>query len=166
MSPVKARSKTAAEKAENVTPSKAPPNRWKLLKAEHKGGDDKDSFQDVTDESYLSPWSPAKKSEQKVLYPPTEDEQIVDAALLNFPRAVTIVHPRVCLRWCLARKILQFVCNAESHGGVGYQARTDGYVRGPNRSAAYAIVEVKPCVRNHLPNTRWQETAQMAAWIW
>jgi hypothetical protein len=176
VSAVKTRSMTVAE---NATPSKAPPNRSKFLNAEHEGGggggggdddddddDDRDSFQNVNDESYLSPWSAAKKSEQKVLYPPTEDEQIVNAALLSFLTAVTIAHPRVCLRWCLARKVLQFVCNAENGRASKYQARTDGYLRGANRSTAYGIVEVKPYIRAHVPNTRWQETAQMAAWIW
>jgi hypothetical protein len=95
----------------------------------------------------VSPWSPAKKDEQKVLYPPTEDEQIVNTALLNFLTAVTIAHPSVRLRWCVARKALQFDCKNEIHGAVTYQARTDGYLRGHNHSTAYAIIEVKPFIR-------------------
>jgi len=128
--------------------------------------EDDDDNQNVTEESILSPLSPAKKDEQKVFYPPTEDEQIVNAALLNFLTVVTIAHPDVCLRWCLARRSLQFVCNTRNREAVKYQARTDGYLRGLNQSPAYAIVEVKPHIRAKRPHTRWQETAQMAAWIW
>jgi len=39
----------------------------------------------------------SQKGDQKVLYPPTEDEQIVNAALLNFLTVVTIAHPDACL---------------------------------------------------------------------
>src|SRR5271156_2624486 len=101
----------------------------------------------------------SQKGDQKVLYPPTEDEQIVNAALLNFLTVVTIAHPNVCLRWCSARRALQFVCNAPNRGAVKYQARTDGYLRGLKQSQAYAIVEVKPYIREENPRTRWQETA-------
>jgi hypothetical protein len=113
----------------------------------------------------MLPWSAARKGDQKVLYPPTEDEQIVNAALLNFLTVLTITHDDVCLRWCLARKNLHFACHDEKYGVVKYQARTDGYLRGQRHSTAYAIVEVKPFIRANKPNTRWQETAQMAAWI-
>jgi hypothetical protein len=64
--------------------SKALVNHWKFL----------DDDKDLVDESTLSAWFPDKKGEQKVLYPPTQDEQIVNAALLNFLTLVTIAHPR------------------------------------------------------------------------
>jgi hypothetical protein len=158
VSPPKTRSMTAAEKAQNATPSKPPTNLRKFLNIEHD--DDEDSFQDDPDTSYLSPWTPAKKGEQKILYPPTQDEQIVNAALLNFLAVVTIAHPHTRLRWCLAHKVLKFVCKAAQ-----YEARTDGYLRGQNHSTAYAIVEAKPYIRENAVHTLWQETAQMAAWI-
>jgi hypothetical protein len=158
---------SARGRARNTTPSRAPANLSRFLNAkegeEKEDGDDDD--RDCLQESNLSPWSPAKKCEQKVLYPPTEDEQIVNAAPLNFLTVVTIAHPGVCLRWCLSRKVLQFACNTENGGPVGYQARTDGYLRGVDHSTAYKIVEVKPYIRANRPDTRWQETAQMAAWI-
>jgi hypothetical protein len=65
----------------------------------------------------------------------------------------------------LARKQLKFACHDEEYGDAEYEARTDGYLRGQNHSTAYANVEVKPYVRANKPHTRWQETAQMAAWI-
>jgi hypothetical protein len=161
---IKTRGMTAAEKAQNTTPSKAPTNFRNFFNDEEEDDDEEDD-QNVADESFISPLSPAKRSEQKVFYPPTEDEQIVNAALLNFLTVVTIAHPDVCLRWCLARKILKFVCKAGNGGAVGYQARTDGYLRGPSHSPTYAIIEVKPYIRAEKPQTRWQETAQMAAWV-
>lgn len=163
VSPIKTRSMTAREEYQNVTPSKAPANRQKIPNVEYGDSDDDN---DDGNKPNLSPWTPAKKSEQTVLYPPTEDEQIVNAALLNFLTLVTIAHPDVCLRWCLGRKAVQFVCEAENSGAVGYEARTDGYLRGMSYPSAYAIVEVKPYVRANKVHTRWQETAQMAAWIW
>jgi hypothetical protein len=166
VSPRKTRSMTLAEKLRNITPSKNPTNRRKFYNAEHEDSDDDEDWPQKAAASHnMSPWSAAKKGEQKVLYPPTEDEQIVNTALLNFLTAVTIAHPSACLRWCLARKTLQFDCKNENHGAITYQARTDGYLRGPNHSTAYAIIEVKPFVRDNTPHTRWQETAQMAAWI-
>jgi len=162
VSPPKTRSMAAAEKAQDATPSKPPKTLRKFLNTEHEDDDDDDkySFQDDADTSYLSPWTPAKKGEQKVLYPPTQDEQIVNAALLNFLAVVTIAHPHTRLRWCLAHKVLKFVCKAAQ-----YEARTDGYLRGQNHSTAYAIVEAKPYIRESAVHTLWQETAQMAAWI-
>ena len=147
----KTRSMTAREKAqkegEMATPSKVRADQKQYLP------------------QGMSPWSAARKADQKVLYPPTEDEQIVNVALLNFLTVLTIAHDDVCLRWCLARKNLHFVCRDEKYGDVKYQARTDGYLRGHRHSTPYAIVEVKPFIRADKPNTRWQETAQMAAWI-
>jgi hypothetical protein len=148
VSPPKTRSMTAREKAPQATPSKVRADQQHIL-----------------DDKWSSPFSAAKMGDQKVLYPPTEDEQIVNVALLNFLTAVTITHSDVCLRWCLARKILKFVCNGDNNEEIEYEARTDGYLRGDNDSTPYAIVEVKPYIRSSMPNTRWQETAQMAAWI-
>ena len=172
VSPRKTRSMTVLEKSQNTTPSKPTLSFYeRFLKTKRKDGehedgdDDEDSLKDETAAPMLSPWSAAKKGDQKVWHPPTEDEQIVNAALLNFLTAVTIAHPDACLRWCLARRVLQFVCKDETHGEVKYQARTDGYLRGQNHSPTYAIVEVKPYIRTNTARTIWQETAQMAAWI-
>ena len=156
VSPPKTRSVTAREKAqkegEMATPSKVRAGQQDLLNNKWIS-------------PLSSPWSAAKKGDQKVLYPATEDEQIVNVALLSFLSAVTIAHSDVCLRWCLARKILHFICRDETSGKGQYEARTEGYLRGENDSTPYAIVEVKPFIRESEPKTRWQETAQMAAWI-
>jgi hypothetical protein len=166
VSPRKTRSMTAIEEAQNATPSRPPANPQKFLNAKNEDDDsDEDYLQDETAISMLSRLSPARKGEQRVLYPPTEDEQIVNAALLNFLTVVVIAQPHACLRWCLARKQLKFACHDEEYGAAEYEARTDGYLRGQNHSTAYAIVEVKPYLRADKPHTRWQETAQMAAWI-
>jgi hypothetical protein len=75
----KTRSMTLAERLRNITPSKKPTNQRKFHNAEHEDSDDEeDRSQEAAASSSISPWSAAKKDEQKVLYPPTR--------VLNKPR--------------------------------------------------------------------------------
>ena len=107
-----------------------------------------------------SPESPANAAETL----PSEDEQIVNMALILFLDAVTIYHPTVRMggsdspRWTIKRLQLKF--------GT-WEARTDGFLRMANdKHKIRAILETKPYVRQRDPNgIQRQESAQMAAWI-
>lgn len=108
----------------------------------------------------LYPESPANPAESL----PSEDEQIVNTALMLFLDNVTIYHPNVKAegssspRWTMKR--LQLKCGS-------WEARTDGFLRmGSDGSKVRAILETKPHVRTRsLDAIQKQESAQMAAWI-
>ncbi|KAF1989303.1 hypothetical protein K402DRAFT_269534 [Aulographum hederae CBS 113979] len=98
----------------------------------------------------------------------TEDEQIVNTALLLFLNALTI-HSRslapIGADWTLHRR--PFVLT-DSSKLKAYEACVDGYLRTKKSpAAASAIIEVKPFLRSGQKGDaiRMQETAQMAAWI-
>lgn len=92
-------------------------------------------------------------------YPKTKDEQIVNAALIDFLNAF-VIHFDLSVSWTLYRK--PFTAGFE-HGS--FEARTDGCLEGVG-SGVYAIVEVKPMLRDrHLIPILMQESAKMVAWI-
>ncbi|MCJ1464763.1 hypothetical protein MMC07_003376 [Pseudocyphellaria aurata] len=109
----------------------------------------------------LYPETPAKSAESLA----SEDEQIVNMALLLSLDSVTIYHPSVKAeissspRWTMQR--LQLKCGK-------WEPRTDGFLQvGSDGSKTRAIVETKPRVRNVNPlGLQKQEGAQMAAWIY
>jgi hypothetical protein len=95
-------------------------------------------------------------------YPPTNDEQIVNVALVLLLNAVTI-HFILNADWTFHRKAFQ-IGNKKS--GKGFEARVDGLLRRLSDDKVVAILEVKPCVRRkQSASIRMQESAQMAAWI-
>lgn len=108
-----------------------------------------------------SPESPANAAENL----PSEDEQIVNMALILFLDCVTTHHPKVIKggsnspSWTMKRLQLKF---------GSWEARTDGYLRTPgDKEQVMAILETKPYVRQHnLDGIQKQESAQMAAWIY
>ncbi|KAI1127192.1 hypothetical protein F5Y10DRAFT_243355 [Nemania abortiva] len=64
-------------------------------------------------------------------------------------------------RWTVQRQSLILGVGGEKV----YEARVDGVLRSRGGEVK-AIVEVKPCTRSSKPKEiRWQEAAQMAAWI-
>ena len=89
---------------------------------------------------------------------PSEDEQIVNIALILWLQTLVMFHPRIqseCLKWSVKR--LKFAFGE-------WEARTDGCLR-KNREVK-AIVEVKPYARSDYEDTiQKQESAQMASWI-
>lgn len=117
--------------------------------------------------------SPAKAAENS----PSEDEQIVNMALILFLDSVTIYHSKVIEggsnspRWTIKRLQLEFGKRKVMTDGqldcVKWVARTDGYLRmASDKDEVRAILETKPFVRNRrLAEIQKQETAQMAAWI-
>jgi hypothetical protein len=91
----------------------------------------------------------------------TEDEQIVNTALVNFLKAIVEHFPSVTSTWTIHRKVYK-----ARFSNTEYEARTDGYLRGKGDSDARALIEVKPCLRRtNALKTRMQESAQMVAWL-
>ncbi|OJJ68271.1 hypothetical protein ASPBRDRAFT_210162 [Aspergillus brasiliensis CBS 101740] len=104
--------------------------------------------------------SPGPSEIQNQMYPQTEDEQIVNSALVDFLNALSIHFPEAC-DWTLHRK--SFKAEFEH---ASYEARTDGYLKGGTSGKARALIEVKPMLRDkkRIPICM-QEAAQMVAWI-
>ena len=93
----------------------------------------------------------------------TSDEQIVNDALLHLLKALTMNVPGVSCRWSSARAPFERV----RFGDNSFVARIDGYLQGLGVPDIFAIVEVKPQIRDRTnrPALYWQETAEMVAWI-
>ncbi|KIX04749.1 uncharacterized protein Z518_05619 [Rhinocladiella mackenziei CBS 650.93] len=104
--------------------------------------------------------SPITKDRRRE-YPPTNDEQTVNSALVDFLEALTIRHVENA-SWNIERKAFELGDKKDE----GYEARVDGLLRRQSDGRVLAILEVKPCVRcHHQVDIRMQESAQMAAWI-
>jgi hypothetical protein len=76
-------------------------------------------------------------------YPPANDEQIVNVALVLLLNAVTM-HFVPNADWTFHRRAFQ-IGNKKS--GKGFEARVDGFLRRLSDDKVMAILEVKPCVR-------------------
>ncbi|PGH14494.1 hypothetical protein AJ79_02987 [Helicocarpus griseus UAMH5409] len=94
------------------------------------------------------------------LYPQTEDEQIVNLALILFLNSIAAHCTHAKADWTPVRKISQTQLRNAS-----FEARTNGFLRGPDNSVE-AIVEVRPRVRSiRTLAIQIQEAAQMVSWI-
>ena len=112
-------------------------------------------------QSKVIPISPRHRGDWRELYPKSNDEEIVNVALLSFLKAL-IVFSFTFARWTNARPMYR----VNLANGTYYQARTDGCLRGLRTDRTRAIVEVKPVTRDSaLIAISQQEGAQMAAWI-
>ena len=109
-----------------------------------------------------TPASLVSEDLQKMMYPPTKDEQIVNVALVVFLNALTIHFSTIkrC-EWTMHRKA--FVSKFEE---AKFESRTDGYLD-DGKGNAYALVEVKPIARTSASQSQiqMQEGSQMAGWI-
>jgi hypothetical protein len=76
-------------------------------------------------------------------YPPANDEQIVNVALVLLLNAATM-HFVPNADWTFHRRAFQ-IGNKKS--GKGFEARVDGFLRRLSDDKVMAILEVKPCVR-------------------
>ncbi|KAJ5962125.1 hypothetical protein N7501_007066 [Penicillium viridicatum] len=96
---------------------------------------------------------------ERVLYPPTKDEQIVNTALIVFLNALN-THFDFYSNWTLHRKP-----SVAAFENAQFEARADGYLDSPGGKTR-AIVEVKPTLRSrHSLPIQMQESDQMVAWI-
>ncbi|KAJ5819122.1 hypothetical protein N7474_004713 [Penicillium riverlandense] len=97
-----------------------------------------------------------------VRWTPTRDEQIVNTALLEYLNALTVNIPEVQCDWSSARLAFK-----AEFGQAHMEARTDGFLKGEGMEEAFAILEVKPRVRDREgdPAIQYQESAQMVGWI-
>ncbi|PKY02228.1 hypothetical protein P168DRAFT_329186 [Aspergillus campestris IBT 28561] len=120
------------------------------------------SSDDESDSRGPTPAILVPKDVQKLMYPPTKDEQIVNAALVIFLNALTIHFPIIerC-EWTMHRQAFVSIFEeAES------ESRTDGYLD-DGKENPYALIEVKPITRTLASQSRiqMQEGSQMAGWI-
>lgn len=91
----------------------------------------------------------------------TGDEQVVNVALHSFLVAITRHREATEPSWVIERKAFVF----GDQKGKAFEARVDGYLRGP-KNECLAIYEVKPSLRrDDQKRIQMQESAQMAAWI-
>ena len=96
-------------------------------------------------------------------FPPSEDEQIVNAALLELLKglAITIPAPSMKCSWTISRLQLHF----QHNGRNLFEARTDGYLKDAEGHTK-ALIEVKAGARSFkLADKRRQESAQMICFI-
>lgn len=122
-----------------------------------------ESLYDTTPQGFNAPPLPESPA-NPALTLPSEDEQIVNMALVLFLDSITIYHPKVrsggssSPRWTIKRLQLKF---------GSWEARTDGFLRmASDKQNIRAILETKPYVRKqNLNGIQKQESAQMAAWI-
>ena len=116
------------------------------------------SFDDtlISDNSFAPPDPQTPIS--KAVVARSEDEQIVNIALILWLQTLVMFHPRVQLerlKWSVKR--LKFAFGE-------WEARTDGCLR--KDGDVKAVVEVKPFSRRDYPGAiQKQESAQMASWI-
>ncbi|KAH8812449.1 hypothetical protein F5884DRAFT_785402 [Xylogone sp. PMI_703] len=104
--------------------------------------------------------SPISKEAERILYPPTRDEQIVNMALILLLNALTIHFP-IPSHWTPHGKafIVEFLKSS-------FEARVDGYLGEGKSEDPLAIIEVKSSIRtDHSNKVRMQEVAQMVGWI-
>ncbi|GAQ40819.1 hypothetical protein AtubIFM55763_006893 [Aspergillus tubingensis] len=95
------------------------------------------------------------------MYPPVDDEQIVNVALVNLLQAITDYFPSLGSSWTIHRKPLK-----AKFDDAEYEARTDGYLRGKVDGEVRALIEVKAALRKHARfEICMQEGAQMVAWL-
>lgn len=125
---------------------------------------DRDSpgpIQSSSSSSGLEEHSPAGPQERALL--PTGDEQVVNAALVNFLNAL-FLRDNKHSSWTMDRK--RFVFQSKKTG-VQFTAITDGHLRIENVESSAAIIEVKARHRHAEfgGKIEMQESAQMANWI-
>jgi hypothetical protein len=88
-----------------------------------------------------SPPNTIARELERILYPPTKDEQIVNTALIVLLNALT-THFDFYSNWTLHRK--PFTATFEN---AQFEARTDGYLDSPGGKTR-VIIEVKPVLRS------------------
>ncbi|RDW84145.1 uncharacterized protein DSM5745_04471 [Aspergillus mulundensis] len=130
-----------------------------------------DEYDDGPPDTEPSPYtvvSPGEPELQSLMWPPTKDEQIVNAALVNYLIALT-VHTGLPLEWSFHRIALK-----ADFEHTSYEARTDGYLEVVSGSMSSnneekrvrALIEVKAARRYKKPNPIcMQEAAQAVAWL-
>lgn len=110
----------------------------------------------------LSAMSGENASAAAIIFRSTEDEQIVNGALVSFLAAVTANCPNFHLEWRISRARI-FVVRL---GDARFEARTDGRLRDRVSNRIYGILEVKPFLRSKNRDAiEIQEGVQLLSWI-
>lgn len=112
---------------------------------------------------YRSPRSPvsAGNSDQ---FPPADDEQTVNTALILLIKAVCLTNPLLSAAWTMERKA--FIFKTRDNKQKLYEARTDGHLRFiyMSQEISLAFLEVKANTREN-SEPEYQESVQIVAWI-
>ena len=97
-------------------------------------------------------------------FPPADDEQTVNTALILLIKSVCLTNPSLSPEWTLERKAFTF--KARDNKRKLYEARTDGHLRFKHTSQeiSLAILEVKANARL-FSKLQYRECAQIVAWI-
>ncbi|KAL8397205.1 hypothetical protein RB594_004066 [Gaeumannomyces avenae] len=112
----------------------------------------------------LSEHSAAAKDAVEI-FPDTEDEQIVNTAMIDYLTSITLNCKDVKGDWTLHRAAFIATNTQKPRKPKIYESRVDGYFKTYEGYKA-AIIEVKPFIRSGKgPETGMQEASQMAAWI-
>ncbi|KAJ5902346.1 hypothetical protein N7495_002874 [Penicillium taxi] len=115
----------------------------------------------VSETTVLTMMTAAQDSE--LAYKPAKDEQLVNDALLKLLTAFTVHIDTMKCEWTIARSPFPSV----EFGDNYMTARTDGFLQAMDTEEVFAIVGVKPKIRDseRWPQLMWQETGEMVAWI-
>jgi hypothetical protein len=105
-------------------------------------------------------------------FPAVDDESIVNKALVDFLQAITMVaHENGSVKQTVQWSTRRAAFSVSSSARELYVAQVDGQlVKSTDGTSSQPlpseiILEVKPNLRADTPHTRYQETAQMVAWI-
>ncbi|KAL4966498.1 uncharacterized protein BDV14DRAFT_198953 [Aspergillus stella-maris] len=133
-------------------------------KPENTPSQDSTTKSSPSQDSPASEWGADDAEHVSEVFPSTEDEQIVNTAVLDLLKAL-IIQTGLPLRWTLRRLPLKAHFNTEN-----YNARTDGCLRCtkkvPLEKRVRALVEVKPVLRGKKRHQIcMQEAAQTVAWL-
>ena len=94
------------------------------------------------------------------MYPRSEGEGTVNAALVSFLKAIT-AHFNLSSDWTMHQKPLK-----AKFANTQYEARSDGYLKGIDENDVRGLIEAKPFFRGRdLLDIRIQESAQNVAWL-
>ncbi|KAK2759847.1 hypothetical protein FQN54_002581 [Arachnomyces sp. PD_36] len=137
--------------------------------------EESEEFRTPSPQPAPTPFSAAQRGEdgEFVQFPPVDDEQIVNTALILLLQGICLRAPGIeNAEWTLQRKSFDFLKHIvdQQHEETTeklFQARTDGHLRIQLESGARSlmILEVKASKRED-SKPMMQEGAQMAAWIY
>lgn len=150
--------KSAMTSTPNNSPVQLPPYE------NHGEQDDMEEY--VSESSSFKPsssFSESSSGSQEIwnqMYPRSEGEGTVNAALVSFLKAIT-AHFNLSSDWTMHQKPLK-----AKFANTQYEARSDGYLKGIYENDVRGLIEAKPFFRGRdLLDIRIQESAQNVAWL-
>lgn len=166
--PENTRAKTQEQKglneAKGTAMTSTPNNSPVQLPPYENHGEQDDMEEYVSESSSFQPsssFSESSSGPQEIwnqMYPKSEGEGTVNAALVSFLKAIT-AHFNLSSDWTMHQKPLK-----AKFANVQYEARYNGYLRGIHDNEVHGLIEAKPSFRGRdLLDIRIQESAQNVA---